>query len=86
MVGGMSEKISGAIGALGGIHALVAGLGVTRQAVYIWQNRGSFPGHIYFAMCDLAAERGVELDPALFHFDRKPRTRKVRDATTTQDG
>lgn len=86
MVGGMAEKISDAIEALGGIHALVSGIGVTRQAVYIWQHRGSFPGHVYFAMCDLATEKGVELDPALFHFERKPRTRKARDGATTQNG
>ncbi len=80
------ERVRPIIEALGGRNAVADRLDVLRENVDHWLRKDEFPGHVYFALCDLATEAGVELDPGLFHFERKPRTRKVRDGATTQDG
>lgn len=68
----MDTKITYLVEALGGHQAL----GVERHVIANWRARGIIPGHMYLPICELAAEKGVEVDPSLFKFDRKPWTKK----------
>lgn len=66
------QQITDLVEALGGRKAL----GAPRHIVNNWRSRGWIPGNWYLPISELAAEKGVEVDPALFKFDRKPWTRK----------
>lgn len=81
----MSDTVDETIERLGGTPAFCERFYITRQAVRRWRVAGEFPGHLYFPMSEWAAEKGVELDAGLFHFERKPRRRKADNGATTQD-
>lgn len=68
---------------LGGVREIAARLGVGQTTLYKWCDRGWLPGYTYVQLADLAAEKGVELDPELFKLDRKPWTRRAGDGAVS---
>ena len=62
------HSVQDVVDALGGRKAVAEIAVVTRKAVHVWVDQGSFPSKMYLVLNDALAKHGFEADVSLFSF------------------